>query len=771
MKRPLLFGCICLALLIAMWTCYYDAPPFYSDIPVKEEEQIIVTGQLYQKEFRSYYGTDLTNLYLKSIEIIYPGTGQVLKINPKYKIICEMDGVENVPELGRTLRISGTWNLYKHASNPGQFDLANYYGSQYIVGKVEDCVVEAWRDGLWVIREKLFQLRAYLQQQLYKALPEKEASILSKMLLGVSRGLDEEVKALYQRNGIVHILSISGLHITMIGMGVYRILRRCTCPILPAAVMGAIFLVLYGCMTGFGISACRAIGMYLIRMLGETIGRSYDMLTAMGIMLAIMLMDNPRLIYHCGFLLSFASVAAVGCLYPVLPLQEVGLKKGPVPPPFIVRFMVRRFGGMLQALWASASISIFTMPIMLYYFYEIPIYSPFVNLLVLPFMGVLMTMGILLMIFTEASFLAGFEHIILNGYEKVCLLFEQLPFHTWLTGRPTYWQIAVYYAGILWIIWLCSKKCRWWSLGTVFFVLLLGVDFSKDTQVTFLDVGQGDCIVVMAENGRTYLFDGGSSTEWSVGEDIILPYLKYHGVSEIDGVFISHPDRDHISGILEILEENLTEIKVLYLPVMAKAYRDDFREIMACITNEKVVYYSEGDSLQTGDIRMTCVHPGKDFMGDANTYSGCFLIEIGDASDGGNASRRAEDMLVDESDAWRVEDMWADRIFRVLLTGDVEAEGERMLTSQLLERGVTQVHVLKVAHHGSRYSTSEDFLKRIEPLLAVISCGKDNSYGHPHEELLERLQNDESSIMKTPERGAITVKVGKKIVVQCWNPY
>ena len=171
-------------------------------------------------------------------------------------------------------------------------------------------------------------------------------------------------------------------------------------------------------------------------------------------------------------------------------------------------------------------------------------------------------------------------------------------------------------------------------------------------------------------------------------------------------------------------------------------------------------------------------------MGDSNTYSGCFLIEIGDASDGGNASRKVEDMLTNESDArrvedmwtnesdaWRGEDMWADGIFRVLLTGDVEAEGERMLTSQLRERGITQVHVLKVAHHGSRYSTSEDFLKQIEPLLAVISCGQDNSYGHPHEELLERLQNAESTIMKTPERGAITVKVGKKIVVQCWNPY
>ncbi len=758
MKRPLLFGCICLSVFVAVWTFCFDAPPFYSEIPVKEEEQIIVIGQLYQKEFRSYHGTKQTNLYLKSIKIINSGTGQVLKINPKYKIICEMNDAEDVPELGRTVRISGIWMLYEHATNPGQFDLADYYGSRYIVGKVADCVIESKGRRQWLLREELFQLREELQERLYQALPEKEASILAKMLLGVNSGLDEEVKALYQRNGIVHILSISGLHITMIGMGVYRMLRKCTCPLLPAAVIGAVFLLLYGAMTGFGISAVRAIGMYLIRMLGEIIGRSYDLLTAAGVLLAVVLVENPRLLYHCGFLLSFASVAAVGCLYPILPLQEVALKKGPVPPPFIVRFIIRRFGGILQALWTSASISIFTMPIMLCYFYEIPVYSPLVNLLVLPFMGMVMAAGILLMIVPEVSFLAGFEHIMLNGYEKVCLLFEQLPFHTWLTGRPAYWQVAVYYAGILLIIGLCTKRSKWWSLGIGILVVLLGMDFSRGTEVSFLDVGQGDCIIVMAEDRRTYLFDGGSSTERHVGEDIILPFLKYHGVLEIDGVFVSHPDQDHISGILEILEENLIEIKALYLPAVVDVYRNDFQEIMTSVTAEKVINYSEGDVLKTGDIRITCLHPGRDFAGESNDYSGCFLVEIGDMPDS-------------ESDSRKLEGISAEEVFRVLLTGDVEGEGERMLTKQLQERGITQIHVLKVAHHGSRYSTSKEFLEQIDPLLAVISCGEDNSYGHPHEELLARLKDDGSMIMTTSKRGAVTVKIGRKTVVRCWPPY
>ncbi len=725
MKRPLFFGCICLIALIALWTCYHDAPPFYVDLPVKEGEHVIITGQVYQKEYRSYYGTDQTNLYLRSIKIIHSDTGQVSKLNPKFRIICEFEDMEQEPELGRSLRISGTWHLYGHATNPGEFDLADYYASRNIIGKLEDCSADALGKQFWRLREGLLRLRNLLKGRLYEALPEKEASILAKMLLGENSGLDAEVKALYQRNGIVHILSISGLHITMIGMGVYRLLRKGGCPVVPAAAAGVVFLLLYGCMTGFGISCCRAIGMYLIHMLGEITGRSYDLLTATGILMAVMLCSNPRLIYHCGFLLSFASVCAVGCLYPVLQLQEAALKKGPVPPPLLVCFLIKWCGGMLQGLWASASISIFTLPVMLYYFYEIPVYSPFVNLLVLPFMGIIMAAGIVLMILPDFPVLAEVEHIILGGYEGVCLLFEELPYHTWLTGRPTYWQIAVYYAGILSVIWLCTKKSRWWAVGIAAFVLFLGTDFEKEYTVSFLNVGQGDCIVVMTEEGRTYLFDGGSSSEKTVGEDIILPFLKYHGVSVIDGVFISHPDEDHISGIMEMLEQEPVDIRNIYLPDVHKDCRDDFQDILAGVSQQKVRYYSAGDYLREDKLIVRCLHPIEDFSADTNVYSGCFLLECGK--------------------------------LKVLLTGDVEEQGELLLTQYLQKQGIDEAQVLKVAHHGSKYSTGKAFLDTVTVQLAVISCGEDNRYGHPHGETLERLEDAGIPYGITYETGCITV--------------
>lgn len=767
MKRPLLLGCICLSLIIAVWTRCFDAPPFYSDFSVKEGEQILLVGQVYQKESRSFYGTEQTNLYLKSIRIIDSGTGQVQIIHRKNKIICEQKAGTPAPRLGEVVKVTGSWKEFSHATNPGEFDQADYYGIQNITGRVKaegvtrlsglikpEGHVQASKglaklkklgsgDGrYWYLREELYQLKEVLKGRLYQALPGKEAGILAKMLLGSGDGLDEEIRDLYQRNGIVHILSISGLHITMIGMSIYHLLRKCTCPVIPAAITGVIILLLYGTMTGFGVSACRAIGMYLIRMLGEVLGRDYDLLTAVGVLLTGILLGNPRMIYHSGFLLSFASVLGVGILGSVIQFDENSFRRFELPPLW-VRFVLRYFGRSIQALWVSAAISIFTMPIVLYFFYEIPVYSPFVNLLILPFMGILMVTGIGIMILPGISVLAGGVHMILNGYEKICQWFEGLPYHTWVVGRPEFWKILVYYAGLALLIRMSRKK-KYCLAGVGLLIVFLGIRFHSETMITFLDVGQGDCIVIMDAKSNTFLVDGGSSTKKEVAENVIQPFLKYHGIDSLDGVFITHPDKDHMNGIEELLEENLIEIRTLYLADTDEACKDEFASLMELVEEEKVTYYGAGDVLKTDRLQIHCLHPQKGVESADNISSGCFLVQ----SDG----------------------------CRVLLTGDVEGEGERMLVEELQSimqdkfqdtvqsPGNSFIHVLKAAHHGSRYATTDALLTVTNPSVVVISCSEKNPYGHPHEELLERLSNYTKDVYATKDKGAITVYTRKRIV-------
>lgn len=289
-------------------------------------------------------------------------------------------------------------------------------------------------------------------------------------------------------------------------------------------------------------------------------------------------------------------------------------------------------------------------------------------------------------------------------------------------------------------------------------LLILAVRPSDRDRVIFLDVGQGDCCLVQTSSGENYLFDCGSSSRSGVGRYVLLPCLKYYGIHSIDAVFVSHPDTDHMNGVTELLElaeENGIEIKQLILPAIEKeARKEEFEELLdaagyndaAALTakvNEmkeggkiqdavwqekiRVAYLEAGESWECGSVRFTCLHPAKGYSAEnANAYSQCIYACFD--------------------------------TFSLLLTGDVEEEGEKALLESLRERQISDVTILKVAHHGSRNSTSAELLAQIEPKLAIISCGKNNRYGHPHAELLERLRQTGCTVLQTSEVGAVTVQ-------------
>lgn len=752
MRRPLLLGCICLFAGIALWMQIICPLPINGDNTGWEGETVLLSGQVYQKEYRIRYGEEVLILYLNSVLYSQEADASAFKknhnlsklsdINPIDSIMCELNISELpkggvVPQLGSKVLIKGTWQTFAHATNPGEFDAANYYGTLGISAKIKDGKLWATGKKHWKIREALFRCKQHLLSNLYKTFPQKEAAILAKMLLGDGSSLDEEVRELYQNNGIVHILSISGLHITMIGMGVYKGLRKFTCPLGISAVAGAGMIILYGAMTGFGISACRAIGMYLIHMLGEFLGKTYDMLTAMGILAVGILFDNPGLVYHSGYLLSFASVCGVGILSPMLQLPTEWFQKRPGERSIIslLKKQLQRLGGNLSV---SAAVTIFTLPVQLFFFFKVPVYSVIINLFVIPLMSVVMIIGILVMLFPGLCFMSPIVVGIFAWFEWLCNAFEKLPGHTWLTGRPQMWKILAYYVVLLLVVFLRKYMKKMIQLGCiVVLVLFIGIRKASVFQVTFLDVGQGDCICVQTTGGKCFLFDGGSSDKANIGDRVILPFLQYYGIGEVDGVFLSHPDKDHYSGLLELLKESTIAVGKIYLPDVGAESQKDFTEFMEGVGEIEVQYIAQGDIWKTEDLLLTCLHPLRGYEADSNMYSACMLLEKGD--------------------------------FSLLLTGDVEGDGESLLAEALKERGIDKVNVLKVAHHGSRNSTSENYLTQIQPQVSVISCGEDNRYGHPHRETLERLEKVGCIVVTTPEYGAITVKVREDTELQGWN--
>ncbi len=695
--------------------------------------------------------------------------------------------------LGSIVVLQGTFQPFLAASNPGEFDAAKYYDSLGIGGKLTNVTILAQSREYSGLEEMLYQLRCYLKNRLYQVFPQKEASILTAMLVGDKEELDSGIKELYKENGIVHILSISGLHITMIGMGIYKILRRIRMPVWMAAICGGSVLFLYGVMTGMSLSACRAIGMYFIRMLAAVVGRSYDMLTALGVIGAIMVWQNPENLNNAGFLLSFGSVLGVGWLYPALLPKE----KQILPKTYEARkwkqilnkLLQEMKKGLLQSILAGTSITLFTLPIQLWFYYEVPTYSILLNVLVLPFMGAVMTTGLVTMLLPGTGMMGTLTCLILKGYEWMCKCFHQLPFHTWNPGKPKLWQVIVYYLLLIAVVQLEGKAIKGKVLkGKVLkgnalkgngkrinkvsirqhiskaqtplllalAISILTLHIRIESTITFLDVGQGDGIVMELASGEVYLFDCGSSSRSRVGEYVLLPFLKYKGITHIDAIFVSHTDTDHCSGIEELLmlapEEGIT-IGQLVLPQIVKNLREE--ELSSLLESAQklkqktpiiISYINAGDQFITRSASFLCLHPPSEYeTEDSNTYSECFYVEL-------SGKRYRQEQQKEE-------------MVSLLLTGDVEGEGEELLLQELKNHNISNVTILKVAHHGSRNSTQEALLKVAKPIISIISCGKNNSYGHPHEETLERLKTVGSEVMITAEYGAISIQIGQDVKI------
>lgn len=375
--------------------------------------------------------------------------------------------------------------------------------------------------------------------------------------------------------------------------------------------------------------------------------------------------------------------------------------------------------------------------------------------------------------------------------------------------------------------------CR--IVAAMILVLIVGLltgNFDRGSRVTFLDVGQGDGIVVETGQGA-YLFDCGSTSRRKIGEYVLKPYLKSRGIQSLRGVFVSHPDEDHMNGILELLEnggEWGITVEQMFLPAITEAERREAFEkllVAAEYAGVPVSYIKCGDEIRDSRLRLRCLHPEENTtLADANAYSECFYVEVfakavkRGAAEGMEASGeggRAASEVYGENGSFAVGvtgertghgDIGERKNFGVgagklsiLLTGDVEGEGEQQLTQELQtlktlqeaktlrvaqesqalqnaqklqesqepreqqelwesrRQGGFKVDILKVAHHGSGYSTSSEFLAAAGPAAAIISCGRNNSYGHPHAATLQRLEDAKVPWYLTTDYGALTVTV------------
>lgn len=671
-----------------------------------------VQGKLGEKENKN-------NRYQYYLEHCYIELPQgVISCN---QILVPME--KDMVSIGEVLVLEGEAVLFRQSVNEGNFDEAAFYQSQKIAFKLKNPKLIKKYGNADRFREQLYQLKQRLRTVYGQCMPSEKSGVLTQMTLGDKSLMEEEIKMLYQRVGISHMLAISGLHISVIGMGLYKLIRRICGLYWPAALSAGGFLVVYGCMTGFRPSAARAILMFFAALLADVLGRSYDLLSALSLAAVLLLWENTELIFYAGFLFSFAAVLGVAVVADTVNKTVEKEKK------------VRR------AVYTAFSIQLVTLPLSAYFYYEIPLYSMPLNLLLLPFMSMILFAGLTggmagLFWLPAAKWLLSPCSFLLGFYQWAAERVQRLPYSVYITGKPEFGRMIVYYFVLFFMVWLIAKRKRRMRFGLIGMLLLLFV-FQRPQmgmELSVLDVGQGDAIYLRTSEGQQLFIDGGSSDVKMVGKYRILPFLKYKGVQKIDYWFVSHTDSDHISGIQEILEEGYP---VEHLVFAEAAEKDGAYENLVRLAEQQkteVITMNFSDCLHFGEAKLTCVFPYEKFIAaDKNAASLALYYEDGS--------------------------------FEGIFTGDIGAAEEAWIAAHSqawLDNGSRGIDVYKAAHHGSRYSNGSEILEVLQPKTAVISCGYQNRYGHPHKEALERLKNAGSEIFYTMESGQITFGLDKK---------
>ena len=710
-----------------------------------KENTVIVQGKIYKIE-NTAFGT---NIYLKGVEVENGEKSVSVK-----KIFVNTEKIPNV-KIGNIIKVRGKLRQFEEAANKGNFDSRKYYLSLGFYGKIEAGTIEVINSDYSGIRQGLYELRMEIIERLEKLCSDNNGifsiinnknGIIGAIILGDKTDIDSDIKELYSVSGIAHILAISGLHISFIGMAIYRLLRRRFRFLFSAAVSIPVVL-------SFGISTIRAIIMFILKIIGEVLGRKYDAITAISLAGLVLLVQNPFVVCNSGFQMSFGAIIAIVLILP------------------IVEEILNTDNKIIKVLSANFTISLVMNPILAWNYYELPTFSFLLNIVVVPLMSVVIVSSIVGIFCSCIMFGFGKAVIfpgcgILELYTFLCNIINKSSVASIVVGQPKVTIIIVYYAILLVVLFglknirtkytraekerniikketglVLEKKAKKerrikgqnvkLRLACIVGFLLLNCLIyyipNQGFYITFINVGQGDGILIHGDNGTKVMVDGGSTSEKQVAKNCIVPYLKAEGIGTIDYSIITHTDKDHISGILEILENNNSNrirIKNLVMPDI-NMKDDTYNELIekAKLKKINVLYIKKGDTLSLGKTKIKCIYPETTTTAsDKNDY--CTVLSV------------------------------KNKTSKILLTGDISKEIEEKIKDDIEENYT----VLKVAHHGSNYSSSEKFLKKVNPKYSIISVGKNNSYGHPGNETMERLRKQGGVIYRTDEKGGITIR-------------
>ncbi|MFN8008257.1 MAG: DNA internalization-related competence protein ComEC/Rec2 [Terriglobia bacterium] len=701
-------------------------------------------------------------------------------------------------EPGDRLTVLTNLRVPQNFQNPGQFDSVAFLERQevFLVGTVKSELLitpVARHQGGW-LRNLIWKWRGSLLARLNEAFPERpqDQAVARALLLGEKQGLDPALEEAFQATGIYHVLVVSGQHVAILALSLFVVFKLLRLPRQLSALFVMAGLCLYCGLTEEQPSIVRATlmaGAYLVSL---NFDRDRNLLNSLSLAALLILLYDPGWIFDPGFQLSFLSVLTIALI--ALPLCESTLHpvraafqnlnevswdarcsprladlrvrvrsllediQNRLPPlmheliPITSRIVFYLAFLLMEVIVVSFAIQVVFVMLMILYFHRVSALAVMLNVIVVPLVGIIVPLGFLCLLasfFSSAVslFLAELCLYLLRPLQSLALFFSALEWGNYRVATPPAGAVMVYFALLALVllplmprvvraISACSMGL--WLMAIVFYPFTPQLPLDK-LQLTLIDVRQGDSILISFPGSHFMLIDGGgllgrsfgevfAEEEFDVGERVVSPFLWSLGVRRLDWLVLTHAHHDHMGGLHAILKNfpvgqlwlgknpNVPEYIALWKEALRKSiYLRNFRE-------------GEVVQIVGGSIEFLNPAPNAPM----------------------SSTPKNNDSL-----AFRL--LFGDRSF--LLTGDIEQKIEDQLVYDGLE---LKVDVLKVGHHGSRTSTSPQFLAQVQPVWALISVAAHSPFGHPHPQTLQALNSRQIPIFRTDQDGCISVRTNGK---------
>ena len=703
---------------------------------------------------------------------------------------------------GTRIRVRTTLDRTGNYQNPGVSSLAEYldrnnYDATGIV-KSAASITRLEDTRVFPPLARLYQWRESLQREIDARFAPETAGVLDAALLGNRYNLSQSASERFREGGTFHVLVISGLHISFIGGLVFLIISRVTKRRLLQFVLPAVIVWSYSIAVGAEASVVRAALMFTFAGLAPIVFRQSNSLNALGAAALVLLVRSPKEIFDPGFQLTFLSVlaivviawplllklAAIGSWYPSRatphpPICSRELKTfcellfwseqkwqqqlarsthdyrvfKARPAAWLERYQVQRclryfFGAVL----VSASVQLVLLPLMIVYFHRLSLASLLLNIVVSVLLAVLVAVALVALLIAQVSVGASAPLFKLADAVNWLMVHSVDPFSGLNFRLPEYsgsaaWLYALYYLPLLLLVlalshWrplALSKEKRRFVLPMTMLQLLLiallvlhplsSARANGRLHVEFLDVGQGDSAFVTMPDGTTMLVDGGGNiydATRRIGETVVSEYLWGRGLDAIDYVLVTHADADHIDGLNDVLKNFFVRNALIARSPVDDPEFSKFSETLKQ-TNTQAQVLQAGDVIHFGDAELDVLWPLAGGETSTNNDSLVLRLKFGERA--------------------------------ILLTGDIEKQAEK----SLLDSGqIVRADVVKVPHHGSKTSSTEDFVRATAPQFAIISVGRHSMFGHPHKEVVQRWQSHGATTLMTGECGTITISTNGK---------